>query len=159
MDFISPTVGRLGEQELIDFIKSYVREDQSAEYKIVIGTDSQTSSEKTTFVTAVIIHRVGKGARFFFCKWRVKPMFDLRNRIYKETELSLKVMDKLKEKGIAEITSNWPVEIHLDVGQRGETRMLIQEVVGWVSAVGYKAIIKPFSYGASTVADRFTKSG
>lgn len=159
MDFISPTVGRLGEQELIDFIKSYVREDQSAEYKIVIGTDSQTSSEKTTFVTAVIIHRVGKGARFFFCKWRVKPMFDLRNRIYKETELSLKVMDKFKEKGIADITSNWPVEIHLDVGQNGETRMLIQEVVGWVSAVGYKAIIKPFSYGASSVADRFTKSG
>ncbi|RXT08995.1 ribonuclease H-like YkuK family protein [Ammoniphilus sp. CFH 90114] len=159
MDFISPTVGMLGEQELMDYIKSYVREDQSAKYKIVIGTDSQTSSEKTTFVTAVIIHRVGKGARFFFCKWRVKPMFDLRSRIYRETELSLKVMDKLKQAGIMDITENWPVEIHLDVGQRGETRVLIQEVVGWVSAVGYKAIIKPDSYGASSVADRFTKSG
>ena len=66
-------------------------------------------------------------------------------------------MNHLKEKGIPGKLAEWPVEIHLDVGQGGETRVLIQEVVGWVSAVGYRAIIKPYAYGASTVADRFTK--
>jgi uncharacterized protein len=159
LDFISPTMGMLGEQQVLNYIKSYVREDPKADYKVVIGTDSQTNSEKTLYVTAVIIHRVGKGARFFFCKWKAKPMYDLRTRIYKETELSLKVMDRFKEAGITDIVAQWPIEIHLDVGHQGETRMLIQEVVGWVSSVGYKAIIKPYSYGASSVADRFTKSG
>ena len=157
LEFISPTVGMLGEQELLDHIRNYVEEDPKAQYKVVIGTDSQTTSKNTLFVTAVIIHRVGKGARFFYCKRKVKPMRNLRHRIYKETELSLKVMDVLKAHGILEISTQWHVEIHLDVGQRGETRLLIQEVVGWVSAVGYKAIIKPYSYGASSVADRFTK--
>jgi len=51
-----------------------------------------------------------------------------------------------------------PIEIHIDIGQRGETRAMIQEVVGWVTSVGYTVKIKPYSYGASSVADRLTKS-
>jgi predicted RNase H-related nuclease YkuK (DUF458 family) len=157
LDFTSPSVGILSEEELLDNIKHYIQEEPAAEYKVVIGTDSQTTNDKTLFVTAFIIHRVGKGAKFFFRKWKAKPMRNLRRRIYKETELSLKVLGHLEEIGMASMLADWPVEIHLDVGQHGETRRLIQEVVGWVSAVGYKAIIKPYSYGASVVADRYTK--
>ncbi len=157
MYFISPSLGRLSLEEFSRNIQDYLNEDPHASYKIVIGTDSQTSEKQTLFVTALIIHRIGKGARFFFQKKKEKPIFDLRYRIYRETELSLQVMDQLKSHGITDILHDWPVEVHLDVGQRGETRKLIQEVVGWVTSVGYVAKIKPYSYGASAVADRFTK--
>lgn len=142
---------------MTDHIKHFLQEDPQANYKIVIGTDSQTTNRMTLYVTALIIHRVGKGARFFFGKKKSKPIFDLRHRIYKETELSLELIEVMKENRITDLVADWPIEIHLDIGQQGETRMLIQEVVGWVTAVGYVAKIKPYSYGASSVADKYTK--
>nr|WP_220186013.1 ribonuclease H-like YkuK family protein [Paenactinomyces guangxiensis] len=142
---------------MIAVIQSYVQEDRNAEYKVVIGTDSQTRERQTLFVTAIIVQRVGKGAIFFYTRHLHRAMKDLRYRIYRETEYSLKCVELLKEKGFFGFSVNIPMEIHLDVGQQGETRKLIQEVVGWVTAVGYTAKIKPESYAASQVADRFTK--
>jgi predicted RNase H-related nuclease YkuK (DUF458 family) len=49
------------------------------------------------------------------------------------------------------------LEIHLDVGQEGATKSLIREVVGMVTGSGFDAKIKPESYGASAVADKYTK--
>ncbi|HEX7064718.1 MAG TPA: ribonuclease H-like YkuK family protein [Bacillales bacterium] len=158
MDFRSPTYGKVSAEALTDHIRAYLSEDPKATYRIVIGTDSQTSRKTTLFVTAFIIHRVGKGARFFFQKTKHRPMHSLHQRIYKETELSLLVMEELKAVGITELLSKWPIEIHLDVGKQGETRKLIQEVVGWITSVGYVARIKPDAYGASAVADKYTKS-
>lgn len=158
MDFTSPTYGKMSLVTLKEQIEAYLHEDPRAIYRIVIGTDSQTNRKGTLFVTAFILHRVGKGARFFFRKTKTRPMYNLHHRIYKETELSLNVMEELKEHGVTEILADWPIEIHLDIGTHGETRRLIQEVVGWVTAVGYVARIKPEAYGASAVADKYTKS-
>ncbi len=61
--------------------------------------------------------------------------------------------EKLAENGYADLN----VEIHLDVGENGQTRDLIREVVGMVVGSGFDARIKPDSYGAMTVADKYTK--
>ncbi|TCP64636.1 hypothetical protein EDD57_13820 [Baia soyae] len=138
-------------------IQKYVREDPNSGYKLMIGTDSMTRYKETVFVTAIIIQRVGKGALFFYTKRTHSQMKELRYRIYRETEYSLTCVDLLKEHGFFRMFSDIPMEIHLDIGQQGETRKVIQEVVGWVTAVGYEAKIKPESYAASAVADRFTR--
>jgi len=156
MHFQSPSSGMLTVEQMIRHIETYLEEDPKAPHKIVIGTDSHTTHQSTTFVTAVVIHRVGKGARFYFRKQRGKPMFDLRHRIYRETELSLSLVDVLNAKGMSQLLSTWPLEIHIDIGQQGETKALITEIKGWVTSVGYVARIKPDSFGASAVADRFT---
>ena len=49
------------------------------------------------------------------------------------------------------------IEIHLDIGTNGDTKDLIREVVGMVVGSGFDARIKPDSFGASKVADRFTR--
>ncbi|HAA34763.1 MAG TPA: hypothetical protein DCD97_05580, partial [Firmicutes bacterium] len=41
--------------------------------------------------------------------------------------------------------------------EAGDTKELIREVVGMVIGSGFDARIKPESYGASKVADRYTK--
>ena len=156
MQFHSPTTGATSVDQMIRQIASFLEEEPGAQHKIVIGTDSHTTNQSTTFVTAVVVHRVGKGARFYFRKQRQKPMFDLRHRIYKETELSLALVDLLNERGMSALLSAWPLEIHIDIGQQGETKSLITEIKGWVTSVGYVARIKPESFGASAVADRFT---
>ena len=83
-------------------------------------------------------------------------MESLRQRIYYETFLSLEVAAKLTEKLAENGEEELNVEIHLDVGEKGETREIIKEVVGMVIGSGYHARIKPESYGATTIADRFT---
>ncbi len=83
-------------------------------------------------------------------------MPDLRMRIYKETELSLDMITMLMKLGLSDICAKWPLEIHVDIGQQGETKALIQEITGWITSVGYTVRIKPDAFGASSVADRFT---
>lgn len=84
-------------------------------------------------------------------------MPSLRQRIYYETFLSLEVASRLTEKLAKNGHADLDIEIHLDVGEKGETREIIKEVVGMVIGSGYHARIKPDSYGATKVADRHTR--
>jgi uncharacterized protein len=155
MEFISPTHGKLSFDRMFQHIVGYMQEDPSQRYNLIIGTDSLLGDD-TCFVTAIIIHRVGHGGRYFYHKFRNRKIESLRQRILYETSLSLEtasqVSAQLAQNGFSEL----PVEIHLDVGDRGETKRIIREVVGMVQGSGFAAITKPDSYGASKVADRET---
>jgi len=155
MEFISPTHGKLSFERMFKHIVDYMHEEPGQSYNVIIGTDSLLGDD-TCFVTAVIIHRVGHGGRYFYHKFRNRKIESLRQRILYETSLSLEtasqVSAQLAKNGFSELA----VEIHLDVGDRGETKRIIREVVGMVQGSGYAAITKPDSYGASKVADRET---
>jgi predicted RNase H-related nuclease YkuK (DUF458 family) len=157
MKFVSPTQGVLALEDVVQQLKLFVEQSPESQYKLVIGTDSHTTRQYTMMVSALIIHRTGRGARFFYRKSKIRPLFDLRQRIYRETEMSLELVDLLNRKGLSDLTVKWPLEIHIDIGQQGDTKVLIHEIKGWVTSVGYEARIKPYSYGASAVADRFTE--
>ncbi len=158
MFFTSPSMGQITFQELFEDLVSYTNEHPDDSYKLIIGTDSHSFlNESVIFVTAVVVHRVGKGGRFYYHKQKTRYMESLRQRIYYETFLSLEVATRMTEQLARNGESRLNVEIHLDVGEKGETRDIIKEVVGIVIGSGYQAFIKPDSYGATTVADRFTK--
>ena len=157
MHFINPSLGKISLQDIGEEIKRYIEEDPNAEYKLVIGTDSQSSQNSTLFVSAIIIHRVGKGTRYYYYEKTEKQYIQLQDKIYTETQLSLELIERLKDYEILSILSEWPIEIHVDIGHQGETRALIGDITGWVQAMGYTTKIKPESYGASVVADKYTK--
>lgn len=50
---------------------------------------------------------------------------------------------------------DYNLEIHVDVGQHGKTKEIIDEVVGMIIGSGFEVRTKPDSYGASTVADKY----
>jgi len=156
LKFISPSRGVLSFDRMFKDIVAYVNEDPNASYKLIVGTDSQVR-DTVHFVTAVIIHRIGKGARYFYARSNQNYVNSLRQKIYYETSLSLglgsRLAERLSQNGLAKLN----VEIHLDVGTHGETRDLIREVVGMIVGSGFDAKIKPDSYGASKVADKHTK--
>ncbi len=158
MDFLSPTLGELSFDQAFDQIIAYTDENPEEQYKLIIGTDSQAHfHQDVCFVTAIIIHRVGKGARYFYRRQKQRYMKSLRQRIYYETFLSLEVATCLTSKLAANGNSRLNIEIHLDVGEKGDTKEMIREVVGLVIGSGFRACIKPQSYGASKVADKHTK--
>lgn len=153
--FINPTRGRMDFEGVFDSILEFA--SQGGECKLIVGTDSQASRDEVLFVTAIVVHRLGKGARFFYQKHHHRPMRSLRQRIFYEASLSLTLAGRLAAKLSRTGVGIDNVEIHLDIGEGGKTSELIREIVGMVTGSGFDAKIKPNSYGASKVADKFTK--
>lgn len=154
--FVSPTRGELTLEAMVSDIVNYVRTDKTAEYRLIIGTDSHTK-RGTHMVTAIIIQRVGKGARYFYRHSHHLSMRSLRQKLFYETSLSLEVVHCLRESLARNLLVGLRIEIHVDAGYVGPTRELIREVVGMVMANGIIAKVKPDSFAASAVADRYTK--
>jgi predicted RNase H-related nuclease YkuK (DUF458 family) len=46
--------------------------------------------------------------------------------------------------------------IHADIGENGATKDMIREVMGLIRGNGFEPKIKPESFAASTVADRYS---
>ncbi|MFZ5590785.1 MAG: ribonuclease H-like YkuK family protein [Bacillota bacterium] len=156
MYFTSPSRGRLTFEEMMQDITSFIQGVPSSSYRLIIGSDSQVKQD-TCFITAVVIHRTGKGARYFYRKKYQRKIKSLRQKIFYETALSLEVGNMITQYLSQMGLDDLPVEIHIDVGKHGETRDLIKEVVGMVTGSGFRARIKPDAYAASSVADKHTK--
>jgi len=143
--------------EVVEDILAYVSEDITRSYKLLVGSDSNPGAHGTCFVSAIIIHREGKGARYYYSRYNEPRVRGMRQRIFYEASLSLALADRLsealKEKGV----NDMPVEIHLDVGTHGDTRELVREVTGMITGSGFDARIKPDACAASKVADKYTK--
>lgn len=157
MDYYSPTYGKIDLERLKEIISSFMASDKKAKYEIIVGTDSQKiENNKYDFVSALIIHRVGWGGIYFWKRFIQDKKISLKERIYQEATMSLQTSENFvnffKTNGI----SKYDIQIHVDIGRNGETRDLITEVVGMVRGSGYEVKIKPDSYGASKVADRYT---
>jgi len=155
----NPTQGKMGLEKVISAISSFISQGPNDKYELVVGTDSN-GTQKTDFITAIIAYRVGKGGRFFWKKTNGhKTYHTLRDRIYEEVTISLKTAEKVIQAMEKELKlksfPQYDLQIHIDVGHNGDTRDMIKEVVGMVRGNGFTAKIKPESYAASNVADRY----
>lgn len=155
--FISPTKGKMDIDKMFEDIMEFVEGDRQSNYKLMVGTDSQPG-KSVCFVTAVIIYREGKGARYYYRKFYNKKVLSLRQRIFMEATYSIEIANQLFEKINQTDKKDINIQIHLDVGENGKTRDIIKEVVNMVLGCGFEAQVKPASYGASKVADKHTKS-
>ncbi|MGE5582010.1 MAG: ribonuclease H-like YkuK family protein [Bacillota bacterium] len=156
MVFVSPTKGRLSFDQVFKDMVEYIHNDPDSKFKLIVGTDSQLR-EEVCYVTAIVILREGKGGRFYYAKERETIKLGLKQRIFYETSKSLSVAAKLADKLTVNGLADLDIEIHLDIGEAGKTKDIIREVVGMVVGSGFGARIKPDSYGASKVADKYTK--
>ena len=160
--FQSPTKGKQSLAGVIGEIAVFLDEDRQSQYRLVIGSDSHErkleGKKVSNFVTAIVIHRIGKGGRYFWRNGRHERMNSLRHKIYTETQLSLETAGILVPELNKQLVGNknWELEIHIDVGTVGDTREMIKEVVSMVIGNGYKAKTKPDSFAASSVADKYT---
>lgn len=159
--FISPSKGKMAIDEMADDLVAFMNEEPDYFYRLVIGTDSKSNKlngeQRVGFITAVVIHRQGKGGRYFWQKRRVNKIKTLRDKIYTETLLSIDLAEELVPQLTQRLNGEkYRLEIHIDVGKAGPTREMIKEVVGMVNGNGYVAKTKPESYGAFVVADKHT---
>src|SRR3989344_4657798 len=156
LDFLFNSSGiQVTIQEAIREIIAVMHADTDRKYKITIGTDSQLMhGGMADFVTAVVVHRVGNGGRYFWRRIPREKTHSLRDRIIKEVLISLNVargtLSELKKHELPK----FDFENHIDVGENGPTKQLISDVVSLVRANNFEAKTKPESYAATNVADR-----
>jgi len=157
--FYSPTKGRLLMSEVVKEIISYIREKPDMFYDVIVGCDS-SSSDLPEFPVAVVVLRKGAGGRFFLKKisYGNKKFYHWKTRILQEILLSCELALTLKE-DLLNKAKGLDYEfryIHADIGEQGETKEMIKEVVGIIKGNGFEPKLKPESFAASNVADRYT---
>lgn len=163
--FVSPTYGKMGFNELCVRLKDYFDKMKSTEspIQLIIGTDSQNFSD-TKIVRVICMLCEGHGGIFFYEITRQMRINDVRTKLHVETNDSLglatRLVDNLEEnEAFHEMYLSCPISIHIDAGnsEKGKTKDLIPELVGWVKSMGYDCETKPDSFVASTIADRISK--
>ncbi len=155
--FFNSSLGlKLSTTQIIQTMVDFMNADPKRNYKIIIGSDSERNGNMSAdFVTAIVIHRVGNGGRYF---WRRlvtgKKFHTLRDRILEEVLMSLEVAKEVLTTARNFEMPKFDFEIHVDVGENGESRTMIQELTAMIRANNFEAKTKPDSYAASKVADR-----
>lgn len=155
----SITHGEVSFDEMCQLIKMYTSQDPNAEFKIAIGTDSQNFSYTKIPVTIgihKIVNNVGCGGIFFAEIKRVPKISNMKQKLFYETNLSLKYAFKLKQiLDQEEIPKQ--ISVHIDAGYNGPSSQFIDDLTGWVKSCGFESVVKPDSYMASSVANRLSK--
>ena len=153
--FHSITYGELSKADLFEIIADKVRGREN-EFALTVGTDSQSFKRYSKVVTVIALHHIGKGGIFFYSLERKTKFRDLRTKIYDETLRSLDLSKELLH-FLFEVKIDLEIIVHVDIGMKGRTRDMIQEIVGYVTAEGFACKVKPDSNTASTIADMISK--
>ncbi|MBL7156274.1 MAG: hypothetical protein ISS87_01595 [Candidatus Pacebacteria bacterium] len=163
--FYNPTCGNISIEQVIKEIIKYIQEKPEDFYNIIVGCDS-SSDQDPCFPVVVVVLRRGLGGRFFLRKIHYnneerKRFKNWKMRILQEVMLSCELALYLKENLETKITElknipNYEFRyIHADIGANGDTKDMIKEVTGLIIGNGFEPKIKPESYAASSVADRY----
>ncbi|MDP3993567.1 MAG: ribonuclease H-like YkuK family protein [bacterium] len=163
LKFHNPSQGELLFGQVLKEIVDFMKADRQAKYRVMIGSDSNGHGSLDV-VSVVAIHRVGNGGRYFWHRTAKAGIKTLRQKIYAEVEMSLELAALFlpafrKELGrvINQTELPFDFQIHVDVGEMGETRDLIREVTSMVRGYGYEVFVKPDSAAATSFADRHVR--
>ena len=157
--FYNPTKGNLDVNQVGEEIIGYMMQHPEKSYDVIVGCDS-SSGEEPTFPVAIVVLRKGEGGRFFLKKiaYQNRKFYNWKERIREEVLLSCQVALFFRE-DLERRKNNLNYQfryIHADIGENGQTKDMIKEVVGLIRGNGFEPKIKPEAYVAATVADRYT---
>ena len=142
---------KVEEKKLIEEIKNFILADRNFKYKVIVGTDSEVQKDRIEFISVIVVHRVGNGARFFW-KRSFTNSIDLYSRLWQEALFSLELSKALLSKLIKE-KLEFEFEVHLDLGTNGKSNSVIKEIINLIRGYGFEVKVKPHSFAASKIAD------
>jgi len=158
-----PDKGKISYEEMINWIKTKINldlEDLSS-YHLIVGTDSQKRSQKIRFVTIVTLYKEGKGGMYFYTSHLLPKTLFGRNkndksRIYQEVDYSIETANEL----MTTLGEFLIPSIHVDVSPKNKkeyTSDISDNLISLIRSYGYEPGIKPFSFAASTIANKHSK--
>jgi predicted RNase H-related nuclease YkuK (DUF458 family) len=153
--FHSPTKGALNKEAVFSIIEQTVSHTTDP-YEIIVGADSQLRRHGTSFAIVISLIRIGHGGTFYWHKFWERRVSSLQQRIYLEAFYAVGLASELREH-LKKHQIEVPIRLHFDIGRNGPTKKFIQNLLHVARANNFAANIKPDSFCASTIADKFTK--
>lgn len=131
------------------------------ECELIVGVDSHLHGITYRFISVVCLYRKGRGGFYYYNiseqhRKEFKGTYPVRvkARMFHETSLAIELASEILEK-----TGLSPV-VHLDASppNTGElTSMFSDQLKGYVAASGFEAVLKPWSFVASGIANKHSK--
>lgn len=147
----------------IEEVREFIR-NESDTTKIYLGCDSEVHKKNNkwyvNYYSVVVIHHNGRnGAKVFgfktteidYTKDKRKPLYRLMQEVYKASELYLSLIDSIGDR---------EVEVHLDLNPNKKyvSNMIVDQAIGYIKGTcNVVPLIKPNSWAASSVADKFLR--
>lgn len=144
-------------------VRTFIQ-NEPLESKIYIGCDSEVFKRHDKwyidYYSVVVIHKnKHNGCKVFgkkvteidFTKDKKKPLYRLMQEVYKASELYLDLQEAIGDR---------EVEVHLDLNpsKKHVSNLIVEQAIGYIkSTCNVVPMIKPNSWAASSVADRFLK--
>lgn len=164
---------RLGLEEVFQRVAAFMRRDPKGDYRFIVGTDCQAHSGTTTFVTGIVVHRLGNGAWACYRKVTLpRRLQSIRQKLTMETSMSEDIVSAFGTERLRHLEdivlphiyqgASFGTYVDIDAGSDelvNRTAPFVMEMVRRVEAMGVTARIKPDAVIASAYANRYTKSG
>ena len=121
--------------------------------EIHIGTDSYSESDNTRYITAIAYRYKEAGVHYISAKFNVPKINDIWTRLWKETEMSLEIAQKLRHHPKV----NLEIDMDYNEDKRFFSNKLVPVAKGWANSLGFKVNIKPYRQIATSAADYLSK--
>ena len=160
MKWFKPNKEHINWQEICNNINYLV--NKNYDHQIIVGTDSQPVGNKTIVVIAICILSDMEGFKrtFYYGREKVERFKNLYSRINYETQASIDTANELRNYTLS-MSENLNISIHLDVSSeksKTKTSKYSTTLINLVKAYDYPNVeVKPNSWAASSVADKYTK--
>ena len=142
--------------EPVNFSDIILKINKCQSNDIYVGCDSHKKSGVYIFAVVIALHLKGNGGTFFFYrnKSNDEQLDNIRVRLMKETELTLRIANKIQEK-----ISDRPIHVHLDINPktRYASSIVLPSAVSWVRSCGFTPSVKPDAWASSCLADAFAR--
>jgi predicted RNase H-related nuclease YkuK (DUF458 family) len=144
-------IGNDNKFEVSNYIKKYIELNKDNDVRIYLGCDSHTKQHNTNYVTTIVFHIGNTGCHVIYIKEKVDriPIEEYWNRLWGETERSVKAALYLREHGI-EINT---IGLDFNSDPNRKSNKLVKASIGYVESFGFKARIKPDMLPAISAAD------
>ncbi|WP_438445820.1 ribonuclease H-like YkuK family protein [Gorillibacterium sp. sgz5001074] len=164
---------RLTLEDVFLRVRSFMQREPKGSYRFIVGTDCQAHASSTTFVTGMVIHRLGNGAWACYRKLVLpRRVYSIRQKLTMETTISEEIITAFGMERVRQLEdivlphvyqgASFGTFVDIDAGSDemvNRTAPFVMEMVRRVEAMGVTARIKPEAVIASAYANRYTKSG
>ena len=140
------------EQDIIKYTNDF-------ELKFYTGCDSQVHNDKVRYITAIVLYRQGKGGLVYYRKEieafkNINPQKRLWNEVVKAVEVAQELDDILIKHDLC------VEEVHADLNydKKYLSSKVVDQCLGYIKAMGFDGVIKPYGFTASKIADRVTRN-
>lgn len=168
-------------EPIIEYLEKLIKKEleQGINIKVAVGTDSQKRGRGYKFATVILVMMErslgfdkdgteiikGNGGMVIYKKFWEEMKASTRAKKHREIEVLNQRMLLEVSKSIEVAYEIQPLmdalgvkmEIHADINpnpERGLSNMALKEAIGYIMGMGYEFKIKPFSYAATTAADK-----